>query len=214
MTKKEQARAIFSILRELNPHPTTELKYTTHFELLVAVVLSAQATDIGVNKALEKLYPIANTPDTILALGVEGLESYIKNIGLYHAKAKNVIALCRMLIDEYYSQVPNTFDELVKLPGVGRKTANVILNTLFGHKTIAVDTHVFRVSNRLGIALGKTPEEVEAKLLKVIPDEFKQDAHHWLILHGRYVCMARKPLCDNCVIKQYCDYYKKFNLSL
>lgn len=207
MTKKEQAHEIFKILRELNPNPTTELNYTSNFELLVAVVLSAQATDVGVNKALAKLYPIANTPQSILALGVGGLESYIKTIGLYRAKAKNVIALCAMLIKDYNSEVPNTFAELIKLPGVGRKTANVILNTLFGHKTIAVDTHVFRLSNRLGIAPGKTPEEVEAKLMKVVPKEFQQDAHHWLILHGRYICKARKPECEKCSIKSYCKFF-------
>lgn len=214
MTKKEQASAIFEILRNLNPNPTTELKYTSNFELLVAVVLSAQATDVGVNKALEKLYPVANTPKAILALGIDGLEAYIKTIGLYHAKAKNIIALCYMLIKEYNSEVPKNFDELVKLPGVGRKTANVILNTLFGHKTIAVDTHVFRLSNRLGIAPGKTPEEVEAKLMKVVPKEFQQDAHHWLILHGRYVCKARKPECEKCAIGAYCKYFmgNKFGL--
>ena len=207
MDKKEQAYQIFRTLKELNPKPTTELNYTSNFELLVAVVLSAQATDIGVNKALAKLYPKANTPESILELGVGGLEKYIKTIGLYKTKAKNVIALCAMLIKEYNSVVPNTFDELVKLPGVGRKTANVILNTLFGHKTIAVDTHVFRVSNRLGIATGKTPEAVEKKLMKVVPVEFQQDAHHWLILHGRYVCKARKPECEKCQIIGYCKFY-------
>lgn len=214
MTKKEQAQAIFEILRGLNPTPTTELKYTSNFELLVAVVLSAQATDVGVNKALEKLYPVANTPKAILSLGIEGLEAYIKTIGLYHAKAKNIIALCGILIKEYNSEVPSTFDELVKLPGVGRKTANVILNTLFGHKTIAVDTHVFRLSNRLGIASGKTPEDVEAKLMKVVPKEFQQDAHHWLILHGRYVCKARKPECEKCQISPYCKFFMGNKLGL
>lgn len=213
MTKKEQAHAIFEILRKFNPKPTTELKYTTNFELLVAVVLSAQATDVGVNKALEKLYPVANTPELILELGIEGVEQYIKTIGLYHAKAKNVIALSAMLIKEYNSEVPQTFGELVKLPGVGRKTANVILNTLFGHHTIAVDTHVFRLSNRLGIASGKTPEEVETKLMKVVPKEFQQDAHHWLILHGRYVCKARTPSCEKCAINVYCKYFMGKNLG-
>lgn len=203
----KQVYQIFKTLQELNPKPTTELNYASNFELLVAVVLSAQATDVSVNKALAKLYPIANTPERILDLGVSGLEKYIKTIGLYKNKAKNIIALCTMLIKEYNSVVPNTFNELIKLPGVGRKTANVILNTLFGHKTIAVDTHVFRVSNRLGIATGKTPEEVEKKLMKVVPSEFQQDAHHWLILHGRYVCKARKPECEKCPITAYCKFY-------
>lgn len=212
MTKKEQVYQIFRTLQALNPKPTTELNYTSNFELLVAVVLSAQATDIGVNKALAKLYPIANTPESILELGISGVERYIKTIGLYKTKAKNVIALCDMLIKEYNSVVPNTFNELVKLPGVGRKTANVLLNTLFGYKTIAVDTHVFRVSNRLGIATGKTPESVETKLMKVVPAKFQQDAHHWLILHGRYVCKARKPECEKCSIKDYCKFYNEEKL--
>ena len=207
MNKKEQVYGVFETLRKLNPTPTTELNYTSNFELLVAVVLSAQATDVGVNKALAKLYPVANTPESILALGITGLENYIKTIGLYRTKAKNVIALCDMLIKEYNSAVPNTFEQLVKLPGVGQKTANVILNTLFGHKTIAVDTHVFRVSNRLGIATGKTPEMVEKKLMKVVPAEFQQDAHHWLILHGRYICKARKPECERCPINTYCKFF-------
>lgn len=210
MNKKERVRQIFSILRALNPQPTTELNYSSPFELLVAVVLSAQATDISVNRALSKLYPIANTPKQIKDLGESGLEAYIKTIGLYKTKAKNVIGLCNMLIDEYDSEVPREFEELIKLPGVGRKTANVVLNTLFGHKTIAVDTHIFRVSNRLGIACGNTPLEVESGLMRVVPDEFKQDAHHWLILHGRYVCKARKPECEICKINQFCDYYKLF----
>jgi endonuclease-3 len=207
MNKKEQVYNIFKTLQKLNPKPTTELNYTSDFELLVAVVLSAQATDVGVNKALAKLYPVANTPQSILALGIEGLEAYIKTIGLYRAKAKNIIALCEMLIKDYNSAVPNTFAELVKLPGVGRKTANVILNTLFGHKTIAVDTHVFRVSNRLGIETGITPDAVEKKLMKVVPIEFQQDAHHWLILHGRYVCKARKPECEKCSLTEYCKFF-------
>ncbi len=209
VTKKEQAGHIFTILRDANPNPTTELVFNSGFELLVAVVLSAQATDISVNKATAILYPIASTPEQVLNLGVEGLEGYIKTIGLYKTKAKNVIGLCKMLIEEHNSEVPEDFDALVKLPGVGRKTANVVLNTLFGHNTMAVDTHIFRMGNRLGIATGKTPLEVELKLNKVIPDEFKRDAHHWLILHGRYVCKARTPECENCSITEYCNYYKK-----
>ncbi len=205
-----QARHIFTILREQNPSPTTELKYSSPFELLVSVVLSAQSTDVGVNKATAKLFQIANTPKQILALGVSELELYIKTIGLYKTKAKNIIGLCEQLIANHKSIVPEDFDALVALPGVGRKTANVILNTLFGHEAIAVDTHIFRVSNRLGIAKGKTPLEVETKLQKVIPAEFKRDAHHWLILHGRYVCKARKPECTVCKISDYCDYYSKY----
>lgn len=207
LMKQEQASMIFTILREQNPAPTTELKYSSPFELLVSVVLSAQATDVGVNKATAKLYKVANTPEAIYALGVSGLEPYIKTIGLYKTKARNVIGLCQKLISDHDSIVPDTFDELIALPGVGRKTANVILNTLFGHAAIAVDTHIFRVSNRLGIATGKTPLEVETKLQKVIPEEFKVDAHHWLILHGRYVCKARVPECGVCKIRDYCDYY-------
>jgi endonuclease-3 len=207
-----QAQQIFTILREQNPRPTTELKYTTAFELLVSVVLSAQSTDIGVNKATEKLYKIANTPEKILALGVSGLEPYIKTIGLYKTKAKNIIGLCDMLITKYAAQVPDNFDDLVALPGVGRKTANVILNTLFGHTAIAVDTHIFRLGNRIGIAKGKTPLAVETKLQKVIPEEFKVDAHHWLILHGRYICTARAPKCGICSIQQYCDYFETQDL--
>ena len=211
VTKKEQAGYLFTILRNANPNPTTELVFHSGFELLVAVVLSAQATDVSVNKATKILYPVANTPEQVLNLGVEGLEGYIKTIGLYKTKAKNVIGLCKMLIEEHNSQVPEDFDALVKLPGVGRKTANVVLNTLFGHNTMAVDTHIFRMGNRLGIAPGKTPLEVELKLNKVIPEEFKRDAHHWLILHGRYVCKARTPECEQCSITEYCNYYKKLN---
>ena len=207
--RAEQVCEIFSILRENNPNPTTELVYASEFELLVAVVLSAQATDISVNKATAILYPLANTPQQIAALGIEKIQEFIKTIGLYKTKAKNVYLLCQKLINEYNSQVPKQYDELVKLPGVGRKTANVILNTLFGQPTIAVDTHIFRVSNRLGIAKGKTPLEVENKLNKVVPAEFKHDAHHWLILHGRYICKARKPECDRCIISHCCDYYAK-----
>jgi len=201
--------AIYAKLRELDPSPDTELHYVNPFELLVAVVLSAQATDISVNKATDKLYPVANTPEEILALGVNGLKSYIRTIGLFNSKAENLIKTCRILIDEHNSVVPQTRDELERLPGVGRKTANVILNTAFGEPTIAVDTHIFRVSNRTGIAKGKTPLEVEKRLVRLTPDEFKKDAHHWLILHGRYVCKARKPLCGECPIIEWCEYKQK-----
>lgn len=212
MNKLQQRSAqIFSILKETNPKPTTELNYNSEFELLVAVVLSAQATDVSVNKATAKLYPIANTPEAIYALGEEGLMEYIKTIGLYKSKAKNVIGLCKMLIEEHKSIVPRDFDALIKLPGVGRKTANVVLNTLFGEKRIAVDTHIFRLGNRLGIAKGKTPLDVELKLYKAVPDEYMLDAHHWLILHGRYICTARNPKCHNCTITDYCEYYLKNN---
>ena len=191
------------------PAPTTELEYRDPFELLIAVILSAQATDVSVNKATARLYPVAHTPEAILALGVEGLKPYIKTIGLYNSKAENIIKTCRLLIEEHGSQVPRTRPELEALPGVGRKTANVILNTAFGEPTIAVDTHIFRVSNRTGIAPGKTPLEVEKRLVRLTPDEFKKDAHHWLILHGRYVCKARKPLCRECPIVEWCEYRKK-----
>jgi endonuclease-3 len=207
--KRTDVVELFSRLRELDPHPTTELAYTTPFELLVAVVLSAQATDVGVNKATKKLYPIANTPQAIFDLGEEGLKRYISTIGLFNAKAKNVIALCRLLLDEHDGKVPRTREALEALPGVGRKTANVVLNTAFGVPTIAVDTHIFRVSNRTGLAPGKDVRAVEDKLEKVIPAEFKQDAHHWLILHGRYVCKARKPDCPQCVIRDLCRYKDK-----
>jgi len=200
---------LFTRLRELNPHPTTELEYRTPFELLVAVVLSAQATDVGVNKATRKLYPKANTPQAILALGEEGLKRYISTIGLYNAKAKNVIALCRILVEQHGGEVPRTREALEALPGVGRKTANVVLNTAFGEPTIAVDTHIFRVSNRTGLAPGKDVRAVEDKLEKVVPAEFKKDAHHWLILHGRYVCKARKPECPVCPIRDLCQYRHK-----
>lgn len=205
----DQRKEIFRRLQAHNPHPTTELNHASTFELLVAVILSAQATDKGVNLATARLFPVANTPQAILALGVEGLEFYIKTIGLYHAKAKNVIAMCRMLIEQHGGQVPDERAALEKLPGVGRKTANVILNTAFGQPTIAVDTHIFRISNRIGLAPGKTVLEVEQKLLKVVPDEFKLDAHHWLILHGRYVCVARKPKCGACVIHDLCEFKGK-----
>ncbi len=200
---------LFTRLRELNPHPTTELNYETPFELLVAVILSAQATDVGVNKATRRLYPVANTPRAILALGEEGLKKYIATIGLYNAKAKNVIAACRILVDDHGGEVPHDRAALEALPGVGRKTANVVLNTAFGEPTIAVDTHIFRVANRTGLAPGKDVRAVEDKLLKVVPDEFKQDAHHWLILHGRYVCKARKPDCPHCVIRDLCRFKDK-----
>ena len=206
---KEKRTAIFSELRNRDPQPTTELNYETPFELLIAVILSAQATDVGVNKATAKLYPVARTPEAILELGVDGLSEYIRTIGLYNSKAKNVIKTCRILIEEHNSEVPRTREELERLPGVGRKTANVILNTAFGEPTIAVDTHIFRVSNRTGIAPGKTVLEVEKRLLRLVPDEFKKDAHHWLILHGRYVCKARKPMCSECTIEQWCEYRSK-----
>jgi endonuclease-3 len=201
--------AIYAKLRELDPSPDTELHYVNPFELLVAVILSAQATDISVNKATDKLYPVANTPEKILALGVNGLKPFIRTIGLFNSKAENIIKTCRILIDEHNSVVPQTRDELERLHGVGRKTANVILNTAFGEPTIAVDTHIFRVSNRTGIAKGKTPLEVEKRLVGLTPDEFKKDAHHWLILHGRYVCKARKPLCGECPIIEWCEYKQK-----
>ena len=205
----QKRTAIYATLRELDPSPDTELRYANPFELLVAVILSAQATDISVNKATDKLYPVANSPETILALGVDGLKPYIRTIGLFNSKAENIIKTCRILIEEHNSVVPQTREELERLPGVGRKTANVILNTAFGEPTIAVDTHIFRVSNRTGIAKGKTPLEVEKRLVRLTPDEFKKDAHHWLILHGRYVCKARKPLCGECPIIDWCEYRKK-----
>ncbi len=207
--KRADVIELFTRLRELNPHPTTELAYNTPFELLVAVVLSAQATDVGVNKATKKLYPVANTPQAILDLGEDGLKRYISSIGLFNAKAKNVIALCRLLIDRHDGEVPHNREALEALPGVGRKTANVVLNTAFGEPTMAVDTHIFRVSNRTGLAPGKDVRAVEDKLVKVIPDEFKMDAHHWLILHGRYVCKARKPDCPHCAVRDLCRYKNK-----
>ena len=197
---------IFRRLQAIDPHPTTELEYKTPFELLVAVVLSAQATDKGVNLATRKLFPVANTPAKILALGEDGLRDYIRTIGLYQSKGKHIIQTCRILIDEHSGEVPADRESLEKLPGVGRKTANVILNTAFGQPTIAVDTHIFRVANRTKLAPGKTPLEVEKKLLKFVPDEYKHDAHHWLILHGRYTCIARKPKCAECVIADLCEY--------
>lgn len=202
-------REIFTRFKAANPHPTTELEYSTPFELLVAVVLSAQATDRSVNLAARKLFPQANTPEEILALGEAGLRDAIKSIGLFKTKAKNILATCKLLIQRHGSQVPQTRDQLEKLPGVGRKTANVMLNTAFGEPTIAVDTHIFRVANRTGIAPGKNVLEVELKLLKFIPQEFRHDAHHWLILHGRYVCKARKPECTVCSINDLCEFKEK-----
>jgi endonuclease-3 len=202
-------REIFERLRKANPSPKTELEYTTPFELLIAVLLSAQATDVGVNKATRKLYPVANTPAAILALGLDELKTYISTIGLYPTKAKNVIATCQILVDQYGGEVPRTREELEQLPGVGRKTANVVLNTAFGELAMAVDTHIFRVSNRTKIAPGKDVVEVEHKLMKFVPKEFLLDAHHWLILHGRYTCVARKPHCWNCIIADLCEYKDK-----
>lgn len=200
---------IFRRLREDNPEPKTELAYSSPFELLIAVILSAQATDVSVNKATAKLYPVANTPEAMHALGVAGLSEYIKTIGLYNSKAKNVIETCRLLVELHGSQVPQTREALEALPGVGRKTANVVLNTAFRQLTMAVDTHIFRVSNRTGIAPGKTVLEVEKQLLKFVPKEFLLDSHHWLILHGRYVCQARKPRCGSCRIEDLCEYKQK-----
>lgn len=205
----DQRREIFRRLAVRIPNPATELKHGSTFELLVAVILSAQATDKGVNIATAKLFSVANTPQAIFDLGIEGLESYIKTIGLYHAKAKNIIATCRMLIEHHGGQVPDTREALEELPGVGRKTANVILNTAFGQPTIAVDTHIFRLGNRTGLASGKTVLEVERKLLKAVPREYLHDAHHLLILHGRYTCVARKPKCGECVIYDLCEYRGK-----
>ena len=200
---------IFRRLRERNPHPTTELLYQTPFELLVAVLLSAQATDVSVNAATRKLFPIANTPAAILALGVDGVIPYIQTIGLFRSKARHLIETCRLLVERHGGEVPREREALEALPGVGRKTANVVLNTAFGQPTIAVDTHIFRIGNRTGIAPGKTPLDVELKLLKHVPEEFRRDAHHWLILHGRYVCKARKPDCPDCAISDLCDYRPK-----
>ncbi|KFN41668.1 endonuclease III [Arenimonas metalli] len=209
MMKADQRRELFARLKELNPKPTTELEYSTPFELLVAVTLSAQATDVGVNKATRKLFPVANTPAAILALGEDGLKKYISTIGLFNAKAANVIAACRILVEQHGGEVPRDRESLEALPGVGRKTANVVLNTAFGEPTIAVDTHIFRVSNRTGLAPGKTVRAVEDKLLKAVPAEYRLDAHHWLILHGRYACKARKPDCPQCVIRDLCRYRDK-----
>lgn len=206
---RDKRREIFTRLRAENPQPTTELEYSSPFELLIAVILSAQATDVGVNKATKKLFPAANTPEAIYRLGLEGLKRYIKTIGLFNTKAANIIKTCKILMDQYDSQVPDSREALEALPGVGRKTANVVLNTAFRQKTMAVDTHIFRVCNRTKIAPGKNVLEVEKKLLKFVPDEFLLDAHHWLILHGRYVCTARKPRCGACVIEDLCEYKDK-----
>ncbi|MCV2885626.1 endonuclease III [Aestuariibacter sp. AA17] len=206
---KEKRREILTRLRDANPHPTTELNFSNPFELLIAVILSAQATDVGVNKATAKLFPIANTPEKMFALGVDGLKAYIKTIGLFNSKAVNVIKTCEMLIKQHQSQVPENREALEALPGVGRKTANVVLNTAFGWPTIAVDTHIFRVSNRTKLAMGKNVDQVEQKLLKVVPAEFKVDVHHWLILHGRYTCVARKPRCGSCLIEDLCEFKDK-----
>lgn len=205
----EKRLEIFRRFRAGNPHPTTELEYTTPFELLIAVILSAQATDVSVNKATRKLFPVAHTPAAMYALGIDELIPYIRTIGLYRTKAKNVIETCRILLEQHAGEVPRSREALQALPGVGRKTANVVLNTAFGEPTIAVDTHIFRVSNRTNIAPGKNVDEVENKLLKVVPLEFRHDAHHWLILHGRYTCVARKPMCWNCIIADLCEYPDK-----
>ncbi len=200
---------IFACLKKHNPEPTTELKYHSHFELLIAVILSAQATDVSVNKATAELFKVANTPEQILALGLTKFKSYIKSIGLYNTKAANIFKTCHALIEKHHGHVPKTREELMSLPGVGRKTANVILNTAFGEPTIAVDTHMMRVANRIGLVHSKTPLGVEQQLEAVIPAKYKHDAHHWLILHGRYVCKARKPLCGGCIIQQWCEYPDK-----
>lgn len=212
MTKK-QIQTFFEILREQRPHPETELNYSSPFELLVAVTLSAQATDLSVNKATDKLFPVANTPEKIYALGVDGLKEYIKTIGLYNSKAENVIKACKILIEKHQSQVPDNRADLEALPGVGRKTANVVLNTAFGQVAMAVDTHIFRVGNRTGLAVGKNVLEVEHRLIKVIPKEFILDSHHWLILHGRYCCIARKPKCAECVVSHVCNWPDKYEFG-
>ena len=206
---KEKRIAMLSRLRDDNPNPTTELNFSSPFELLIAVLLSAQATDVSVNKATDKLYPIANTPQAILDLGLDGLKSYIKTIGLFNTKAVNTLKTCQMLIDLHGGEVPENRAALEALPGVGRKTANVVLNTAFGWPTIAVDTHIYRVSNRTKLAMGKSVDDVEQKLLKVVPKEFKLDVHHWLILHGRYTCVARKPRCGSCIIEDLCEFKDK-----
>ncbi len=206
---RDKRTAIFSTLRAANPNPTTELNFDSPFELLIAVILSAQATDISVNKATDKLYPVANTPAAIAALGVKGLTPYIRHIGLFNSKAKNVIATCNKIMAEHDGDIPRDRESLEALPGVGRKTANVVLNTAFGEPAMAVDTHIFRVSNRTAIAKGKTPLEVEKRLVRLIPEEFLLDAHHWLILHGRYVCKARTPECYQCSISEWCEFRRK-----
>jgi endonuclease-3 len=207
--RKDQIEPFFATLRAANPLPTTELEFTTPFELLTAVLLSAQATDVGVNKATRKLFPVANTPQAILKLGRERLEGYIRSIGLYPTKARNLLETCRILVENHGGEVPRTREALESLPGVGRKTANVVLNVAFGEPTMAVDTHIFRVANRTGLAPGKNPLEVEMALIKRVPKEYLHDAHHWLILHGRYVCVARTPRCWQCAVIQYCDYQPK-----
>ncbi|OOF28684.1 endonuclease III [Salinivibrio sp. IB872] len=206
---KQKRQEILKRLRDNNPNPQTELNWSTPFELLIAVLLSAQATDVSVNKATAKLYPVANTPQGLLDLGVEGVKQYIKTIGLFNSKAENVIKTCRILVEKHQGEVPENREALEALPGVGRKTANVVLNTAFGWPTIAVDTHIFRVSNRTKFAVGKNVNDVEEKLLKVVPKEFKVDVHHWLILHGRYTCLARKPRCGSCIIEDLCEYKEK-----
>ena len=205
--KKEFIEPFFATLKAANPQPNTELEYTSVFELLAAVLLSAQATDVGVNKATRRLFSVANTPQKILTLGLDGLEAYIKTIGLYRSKAKHLMETCRILVEQHGGEVPRTREALEALPGVGRKTANVVLNVAFGEPTMAVDTHIFRVGNRTGLAPGKTPYEVEMQLLKRVPAAYLVDAHHWLILHGRYVCQARKPLCGQCAVSRYCDFH-------
>lgn len=207
--KKEFIEPFFATLQAANPQPNTELEYTSVFELLAAVLLSAQATDVGVNKATRRLFPVANTPQKILALGLDGLEGYIKTIGLYRSKARHLMETCRILVEQHGGEIPRTREALEALPGVGRKTANVVLNVAFGEPTMAVDTHIFRVGNRTGLAPGKTPYEVEMQLLKRVPPAYLVDAHHWLILHGRYICQARKPLCGQCAVSAYCDFKPK-----
>ena len=207
--KTQHIEPFFATLKAANPQPNTELEYTSVFELLTAVLLSAQATDVGVNKATRKLFPVANTPQKILDLGLDGLESYIKTIGLYHSKAKHLMQTCQILVTQHQGQVPRTREALEALPGVGRKTANVVLNVAFGEPTMAVDTHIFRVGNRTGLAPGKTPLAVEMQLMKRIPPQYLVDAHHWLILHGRYVCQARKPLCWQCAVSEFCSFKPK-----
>ncbi len=206
---KEKRIAILTRLRDANPTPTTELEYSSPFELLIAVLLSAQATDVGVNKATRKLYAVANTPAAILELGLDGVKDYVKTIGLFNTKAENIIKTCHILLEQHGGEVPENREALEALPGVGRKTANVVLNTAFGWPTIAVDTHIFRVSNRMNFAPGKNVDEVEQKLLKVVPGEFKLDVHHWLILHGRYTCVARKPKCGSCLVEDLCEFKDK-----
>jgi len=213
---KQKRTEIFKRLKRINPHPTTELEYSSPFELLISVILSAQATDIGVNKATARLYKVANTPQQIYDLGLETLKDYIKTIGLFNTKAQNVIKTCKILVDEYNSIVPDDRKALEALPGVGRKTANVVLNTAFGHPTMAVDTHIFRVSKRTKLAHGKDVLQIEKSLVRLIPEEYLMDAHHWLILHGRYICKARKPNCKECIIADLCEFQKKrhiFNLA-